>query len=77
MRTLVIPCIRPLAVSFDLKRYPPLGPKRGLLELAEDEDDGFEPTEEVLVSARFEMRGPLPIVVESMTFVPEVSRPSS
>jgi len=75
MRTLVIPCVRPLAVAFDLKRYPPLGPQRRLLELLdENDDDGFEPTEEVLVSARFEMLGPAAIVVESISFVPEVRR---
>lgn len=70
-RTLVVPCIRPLAVAFDLKRYPPLGPQRDLLDLADDDDD-FEKTEEVLVAARFEMIGPTAIVVESITFHHEV-----
>lgn len=76
IRTLIIPCIRPLAVSFDMKRYPPLGPQRGLLELTEDDAESFEPSEEVLISARFEMLGPAAIIVESIGFVPHVSHSS-
>lgn len=66
-RTLVIPCIRPLSVAFDLKRYSALGPQRDILAL-DEEDDYFEKTEEVLLSARFEMLGPTSITVESITY---------
>lgn len=66
-RTLVIPCIRPLSVAFDLKRYSVLGPQRDILALDEEQDE-FEKTEEVLLSARFEMLGPTSITVESITY---------
>ena len=74
IRTVTIPCVRPIRVAFALERHPPKEPRVELLDLAAFEEDAFEKEGEVVLTAKFELIGAWDLEVESVEWHVGVSR---
>ena len=73
IRTVTIPCVRPIGVAFGLERHPPKEPVRELLALDAFEEGEFDKEGEVLLTSRFDLLGAWDLEVESVVFHPGVS----